>query len=377
MRKPLLIASALVLLVAITSIDVQATQTRRVSGTVTDAETGKPIEGVKVVAYMRDQPNTKFNATTDGKGHYAINGLIPGAAVFEFEKEGYEPFRTPTRLSSTAIRIKMDAELAPIKRQAGTASPEIREKYDQASALFQDGKAEEALAVYEELAAGYPDLYMINTNIGIIKRSLGQFDEAIDHFKLVLEKEPDNFTVLIHIAETYLNQQKFKEAVEWYIQAANAKPDDFYVLNQIADVARFMEDYDLAIEYYDKAIAVDASNPMTHLYLGTLLDFKKDYARAYDHLAAYIKLDPAGVAVPNAKALIDDVISNFDGIEAHLAATVAADDSDALAHCVLGKVLAFAQKNDEAKTHLQRYLELDANDSFGETSAVQELLSAL
>ena len=376
MKKLLLLTSAAVVLISLISADVHA-QARRVSGTVTDAETGEPIEGVNVVAYMRDRPNTKFDAVTNDKGYYAINGLVPGAAIFEYDRDGYEPFRTGTRLSSTAIRIKMDAELVPIKRESGTASPEIREKYDQANTLFQEGKTEEALTMYEQLLAEYPDLYIINTNIGIIKQSLGDYDAAIDHFKLVLAKEPENLNVLIYIAETYLNQQKYTESIEWYVQAANVDPDNFYVINQIADVARFMENYDLAVEYYDRAVAIDASQPMTHLYFGTILDIKKDYARAYDHLAAYIKLDPAGAAVPNAKALIDDVLDNFDGIEEHLRAAVSADDGDALAHCYLGKVLAFAQKNDEARTHLRRYLELDPQDAFGETAAVQELMSAL
>ncbi len=52
-------------------------------GTVTDAETGYPIEGVKVTI---DGVVTYTNAS----GAYAFEGLAPGSYTITFEKEGYE-----------------------------------------------------------------------------------------------------------------------------------------------------------------------------------------------------------------------------------------------------------------------------------------------
>lgn len=52
-------------------------------GIVTDAETGYPIEGVKVTI---DGLTTYTNAS----GAYAFEGLTPGGYTITFEKEGYE-----------------------------------------------------------------------------------------------------------------------------------------------------------------------------------------------------------------------------------------------------------------------------------------------
>ncbi|GAI93427.1 unnamed protein product [marine sediment metagenome] len=52
-------------------------------GTVADAETGYPIEGVKVTI---DGVVTYTNAS----GAYAFGGLAPGSYTITFEKEGYE-----------------------------------------------------------------------------------------------------------------------------------------------------------------------------------------------------------------------------------------------------------------------------------------------
>lgn len=52
-------------------------------GIVTDAETGSPIEGVKVTI----NGQTTY---TDSDGAYAFAGLAPGSYTVTFEKEGYE-----------------------------------------------------------------------------------------------------------------------------------------------------------------------------------------------------------------------------------------------------------------------------------------------
>ena len=53
------------------------------AGVVTDAETGDPIEGVKVTI----NGQTTY---TDSDGAYAFVGLTPGGYTVTFEKDGYE-----------------------------------------------------------------------------------------------------------------------------------------------------------------------------------------------------------------------------------------------------------------------------------------------
>ena len=52
-------------------------------GTVTDAETGSPIEGVKVTI-------NGLITYTNSSGAYGFEGLTPGSYTITFEKEGYE-----------------------------------------------------------------------------------------------------------------------------------------------------------------------------------------------------------------------------------------------------------------------------------------------
>ena len=52
-------------------------------GVVTDAETGNPIQGVKVTI-------NGLVTYTNSSGAYGFEGLTPGSYTITFEKEGYE-----------------------------------------------------------------------------------------------------------------------------------------------------------------------------------------------------------------------------------------------------------------------------------------------
>lgn len=54
-------------------------------GVVTDADTGLPLEGVRVTL-------ASVVVYTDSSGGYLFEGLAPGAYTITFEKDGYETF---------------------------------------------------------------------------------------------------------------------------------------------------------------------------------------------------------------------------------------------------------------------------------------------
>lgn len=73
--------------------------TGTLTGTVTDGDTGQPLVGVKVTATA---PTGSSTATTDARGFYALQALIPDTYTISFEENGYES------LSVTGITIQQD-----------------------------------------------------------------------------------------------------------------------------------------------------------------------------------------------------------------------------------------------------------------------------
>ncbi|HOR27659.1 MAG TPA: carboxypeptidase regulatory-like domain-containing protein, partial [Candidatus Sumerlaeota bacterium] len=82
-----------------------------IRGHVTDAVTGKPIEGANVFA-VRDKSNSSLQRKTDGKGKYEFKHLEPGPWVIEVGKPGYAPQRAEVVLQPDK-RLELDFALQP------------------------------------------------------------------------------------------------------------------------------------------------------------------------------------------------------------------------------------------------------------------------
>jgi hypothetical protein len=68
------------------TVDLVMQSPAAIDGTVTDADTGKPIPGLRVSAYQRIGTAVSYqNGTrTDAAGHYVIDGLTPGETVVQY-----------------------------------------------------------------------------------------------------------------------------------------------------------------------------------------------------------------------------------------------------------------------------------------------------
>jgi len=285
---------ALILLLA-GAVIVNAQQVVRVAGRVIDSETGEEIEGVEVIAFMQNRPNTTFADTSNAHGRFTINGLSPGWAVFDLTREGYQPLRRPRRLSSTAPRIEFTFRMERIVREPGAITPEIRDRYEEGIDLLNAGNLDEAMTIFQGLLNEYPDLYQVHTNVGFIHFQRNEFDQALEHLLIVLEHEPENADVLMYVAEVHLSQQDYEEAIGWYVRCADANPEFYYAVEKVADLARLLEDYALAKEYYRRAIELDNTKPLPILFLATILYMESNYEEAATYLEMFIEVDPEDI----------------------------------------------------------------------------------
>ncbi len=73
-----------------------------ISGHITDAETGEPLEFVLVTL-----PDQNLWAETDIKGAFSIAGLRPGSYTIEVKSTGYKPYSETVKLSSKTQPLKI------------------------------------------------------------------------------------------------------------------------------------------------------------------------------------------------------------------------------------------------------------------------------
>lgn len=288
---------------------LSAQQQLRVTFLVIDSQSKQPVEGVKIVTYEPDRPNTRWDAVSNAEGKAVITGMSPGRITIEATREGYINFRGPIRLRTGQPRLDITIEIAPIIRQAGQVTPEIRDRFNEGLRLFNEQKYADAATIFQEIVDKYPDLNQVNINLGTVYFQMEEYDKAIIYLKKALEKDPDNSDVRSRIADCYLRMNKTEEAFQLYKEIADKNPEDQYAIGKTANLAQNMDDYDTAIVYYRKLLALDDTDPWSHLYLGTLLYLKDQLEEAVTVLEKYVELDPENKtgALDNAKIMIQDI----------------------------------------------------------------------
>jgi len=70
--------------------------------------------------------------------------------------------------------------------------PTVVSRYDEAVALHQAGKLDEAVGKLESLIADAPDYALAHAALGVYYGKLGRHGEAVDHARRVCELEPDD-----------------------------------------------------------------------------------------------------------------------------------------------------------------------------------------
>jgi tetratricopeptide (TPR) repeat protein len=70
--------------------------------------------------------------------------------------------------------------------------PTVEQRYDEAIALQQQGKLEEAVGKLSALIADRPDYALGHAALSVFYGKLGRHDEAIEHARKVCELEPDD-----------------------------------------------------------------------------------------------------------------------------------------------------------------------------------------
>jgi len=169
----------------------------RVTGVVHD-EVGGPIRGAIVTA---DNPSTapsSFTTTTDEKGQFALLGMSRGLWTFAVKASGYEPaeFNLGVRPRTTIppFRILLRATRTPGPRTALAAVDveALQATLNAAETAVDEGRIDEALALYRKALESAPALTAINRQIGDLCVRNGDRPHAVEAYQQRLDAEPDD-----------------------------------------------------------------------------------------------------------------------------------------------------------------------------------------
>ena len=103
-------------------------------------------------------------------------------------------------------------------------------------ALEAQGKFDEAISHFRQVLEVKPDLAEAHNNLGNVLSTQGKFDEAVRHYRQALQIKPDYVSAHYNLGVAFKSQGKLDEAIKHYRQALYLKPDGLEMLTSMARI---------------------------------------------------------------------------------------------------------------------------------------------
>jgi len=182
----------------------------RAMGTVKDTS-GKAIKGATIKASNPDASPSQFASASDDKGRWAMIGLRSGTWHFTVEAPGYFTVETnaPVRVAAAPpMQFALAKDPGPIPN---ALDRNIQQVIQDAAALRDAGRLDQAIAAYQDIRAKNPKLTSVNLVIGdLYRRKAAQetdagarqnlYRQALDAYDLMLKTDAANERALAESA---------------------------------------------------------------------------------------------------------------------------------------------------------------------------------
>jgi len=286
----------------------------RISGMVVD-DAGNPVEGA-LITVESFRTETKLEGQSDSKGHFAVAGMGTGMWRITASKPGYAS-------SYVQMNVRQLTTNPPItftlKKMTGLAALKTDEQsfalFDKGNALIKEEQYDEALKVFDEFLAKYPEIYQVHLNIGTCYLKKDDLDKAAAEFQTVLDKalqvqgdykkDPEaTFRAFSGLGEVYLKKGDFQAAQKQFSQALEISPKDEVAAYNVGEVFFSNQQIDEAIKYFELAIQIKKDWSKPYLKLGYVYLNKGDFAKSLEYFNAFLQMDPENPEAAQVKNVI-------------------------------------------------------------------------
>jgi len=284
------------------------------SGDVRD-ENGNPLEGVLVSAQSLNAP-TVLEGKTDKKGHFAIAGFGTGQWNFTVSLEGYVKVSRVEEVRQLKTNPPVDFTLKKVTGIEALLTDKTGiESFDKANALVEAGNYDEAIKMFQEFMAKYPEVYQTRLNIAAAYAKKGDTASAEQEYKIVLEKaipadglsKKDNTSAvraLSGLGELALKNGDFETGQKYFAQALQISPEDEAAAYNVGEIFFSNQKLDEAVQYFQMAIKIKPTWSNPYYKIGLVYLNKGDYPKALEYLKKFVEMDPQNPEVATVNSII-------------------------------------------------------------------------
>jgi tetratricopeptide (TPR) repeat protein len=230
---------------------------------------------------MTEAENDGPETTSNAKGEWVVAGIGSGNWRFVFEKDGYESQSIPLRFSES-MRLPPREVVMVKKVVVIDPNEEIKERLVEAAGLMNTKRYADARAIYESLAAKYPDVPQFRPLIARAYYGEGNKAKALEHLRVAVDKDPENVEVRVLFANILMEEGKTEEARAALASVDEAKISSATPFVNIAISMINENKHADALPWLDKAIARFPAEADAYYYRGIskLATGQADEARA-------------------------------------------------------------------------------------------------
>ncbi len=120
------------------------------------------------------------------------------------------------------------------------------------------------------------------TSRGLVAVLEGREDEALGHFRAVLERDSRHFSTLLKLGEVLRSQEKYAEAIEFHRKAQHLKEDDTRPLYALVEDYEARGDMDQARIVLGKIIAINKNSVAAWRKLRSLHIKERNWKKALE-----------------------------------------------------------------------------------------------
>jgi tetratricopeptide (TPR) repeat protein len=272
-----------------------------------------PVVGLSYVAFLRRRGNVSRaeDVLTDLTSRWPQNKeVLANLAEIKLERRDWSDAQ------AIAERIKNLGDSAQADEILGTALL-AQDKYSQGISALQDAHAaaptapqplaslvqaymrakrtDKAVALLQQTLKSDPSNAEAYVLFGAVQQATNQPDQALNSFKMAIEKQPGSFLGYQALAQFYLSQHKIDQGQDVLRAGLKEQPDNAVLRLMLAGILERKQDYNDAINEYESMLARDPGSLIVVNNLASLLaDYRtdKDSLKRAQSLAERLRQSP-------------------------------------------------------------------------------------
>ncbi|HEY2431517.1 MAG TPA: tetratricopeptide repeat protein [Vicinamibacterales bacterium] len=308
LRRAVIASCILALTLVFVPVPAHA-QSGSIRGKITDAQ-DQPVDGATISLSSTDKGGKPINVKTNKRGEYMQVGLSPGHYKVTVTKGDLTVTKeTDVHLDMLNFDVRLVAGggggagggSAAANKEEAAKNEKIKATFAEGVQLSKDGKNDEAIAKFQEVAALVPTCAECYLNIGTIQMNGKKYDDAIASFNKSIEIKPTP-EAYDSLANVYNTQKKFPEAEAagkkaMELSSAGAGAAGGASASALYNQAVILWNQNKAQDAADKleqATKTDPAFPEAHYLLGKAYINLGKLPESAKELQEYLRLSPNG-----------------------------------------------------------------------------------